>query len=112
MLFSNSPKLYFKPSMGENSFKICRCITASSKLFLLRPPTKPFYCDVTMHTLYFFEGKGNTLRPVTKKDEKGKDEKWTRKPVRFARQFFHPRADGPFTLYLPFFFRHRKDTLV
>ena len=32
-------------------------------LFLLRPTTKPCYCDVTMHATYFLSrGRGKTLR--------------------------------------------------
>ena len=49
-------------------------------LFLLRPPTKPGYRDVTMHAIYFLlRERGKTLRrecptcvPVTKKEGKGK----------------------------------------
>ena len=60
--------------------------------FLLRPPTKPSYCDITMHAQYFFSrGKGKTLRrecPTCDEkrgegkgemDHRPQDEKWTRK---------------------------------
>ena len=57
--------------------------------FLLRPPTKPGYRDITMHALYFlWRGRGKTLgrecptcdeEPVTKKEGKGKG-KWTMDP--------------------------------
>ena len=46
-------------------------------LFLLRPTTKPYHCDITMHAPYFLSrGRGETLTrvslPVTKKEGKGK----------------------------------------
>ena len=46
-------------------------------LFLLRPPRKPGYRDVTLHAPYFFQGRevkhtDESVLPVTKKEGKGK----------------------------------------
>ena len=49
-------------------------------LFLLRPPTKPCYCDVMMHNIFFRGRKvkhsDKSVLPLTEKERKGKW-KWT-----------------------------------
>ena len=63
--------------------------------FLLRPPTKPGYRDVTMHAQYFFWGRelkhsNKSVLPVSKKEWMGKG-KWTIGP-----RMKNGRANSPF----------------
>ena len=64
-----------RSSFWSSTAVVCLCF------FLLRLPTKPCYCDVTMHAQYFFVGREvknsyESVLPVTKK--KGKEKgKWT-----------------------------------
>ena len=49
--------------------------SSMTMLFLLRPPTKPGYCDVMMHALYFCRGgevkhSDKSVLPVMKKEWK------------------------------------------
>ena len=74
-------KFWFKFLRKRNEQSFFHSFSSMFILFLLRPPTKWRYCDVTMHALYYLSrNRGKTHRhsvlPVT--EQEGKENgKWS-----------------------------------